>query len=177
MINDILPWCKIYIATNGILLDKMNIEFFRFVNNNNVKIEITKYPMKYNLSYILKDEKIFFIEDNVKKNFFKYKININGTNDSYVHAAICERHGHCNILKDGKIYPCPIIANVEYFNSFFNTNFKVTEEDYIDIYKENRKEKYLNVYFSNSPFCKYCNGINREVVDWKISERKIEEWA
>ena len=84
----------------------------------------------------------------------------------------------CYFLKNGKIYQCCIMANIDYFNKYFHTNISYDIDDIsIDIFQHTEQE--IN-NFLNTPhnMCKYCNTIIRPHTykDFQTSKQEIEEW-
>jgi hypothetical protein len=81
-------------------------------------------------------------------------------------------------LYKGKLYACPKIAYIQQFNSYFNQNLEVTQEDWIDIYKAESTNEIVDFLFKPKPFCRYCNMKgNVYNVKWKLSKREIAEWV
>ena len=83
----------------------------------------------------------------------------------------------CTFLKNGKIFHCPIVGNIEIFNKYFNQNLLVTDKDYIDIHKVKNLKEILNFLSHSIPFCRYCNFKKINFALWKLSKKSIEEWT
>ena len=80
-------------------------------------------------------------------------------------------------MYDGKLYPCFAIAYIRHLNKKYNKNFKVTKDDYLDLY--NIKELSEVKRFLKRPyysFCRYCmfessqykweNSPNHDISEW-----------
>jgi hypothetical protein len=86
--------------------------------------------------------------------------------------------GSCVTLRDGKIYICSTVAHIQFFNKFFGKELRVTEDDYIDIYKANSKDEILAFLHKPFPFCRYCKlSESSGGLDWRVSKREITEWV
>ena len=79
-------------------------------------------------------------------------------------------------MSNGRLYTCPIIPYVKYFNKAFGQNLRECEEDSIDINEVNSYEELAEFVTHRVPFCRYCNVRNRSVHDWKQSDHSIWEY-
>ncbi len=188
------PNTRIGITTNGILLDDMNESFWKTLNENDVSIVPSIYPIKINWKSILDkaekyDVKLYasyktnekLTQDNIEKNrktsFSKIKLRQKGSNDT-VHQLNCKKRFIRYVMQEGKLYICPTVAYIRHLNKKFNTNFVVTEDDYLDLYKiKNTNEIKTFLEKPSLHFCKYCErGI--EKVKWENSEEHtLSEWT
>ena len=101
------------------------------------------------------------------------RIGVNG-----IDLKVCKKRIGCNSMYDGKLYPCFIIAYIRHLNKKFNTNFVVTEKDYLDLYKV-KKPKEIGEFLDTPefPFCNYCI-VNSGEVAWENSkEHTLNEWT
>jgi len=76
----------------------------------------------------------------------------------------------------GKIFRCARPMLIPYFNEHFNTDFKVRDGDFIDIYKTTVEEIY-SLKLTRAPFCGYHNSANYSLIEWGQTDRSIEEWV
>jgi hypothetical protein len=108
----------------------------------------------------------------------KVPLDINGGQNSKSNYKICGAANGCIQLRHGKIYTCPVIAYIEYFNNFFGKNLEVTEKDYIDIYKVKSIDEIYSFLCKPMPFCRYCN-IKKVVygLGWAVSKKQVTEWT
>jgi hypothetical protein len=108
----------------------------------------------------------------------KIPLDITGSQDarsSYKNCVIS--WGCCVTLRDGRIYTCCIIGHVKFFNQYFKQDLKVTENDYLDIYKINTKKEIIDFLEKPFPFCRYCNTKGIQFGQrWSVSKKEIEEW-
>ena len=192
------PETEIELSTNGLFLDKQDNLFYKTVHETNTALIISNYDSDINWNGILKKlndydinkfgiyyntafigEKItpMLAEETKITNFYKYNLNIKGTEKIQERFESCFFRYFMNQLKNGKIYPCPVIANVEHLNKKFNVDFKVTQNDYIDLTKVRKFKDILKFLDKPPEFCKYC-GKFKESVNWEISSNPdISEWT
>ena len=183
---------NIRIVSNGLLLEKMSNDFYRCLRDNKVTVEQTKYPI--DLDFIRIKEKLY--EENVRYVFFDNTGESEKTmqifpvagddemselallnSNERLHFFDCWEANQCIRVQDGKCYTCSRIPHIHLLNEMFGTNYKVMKDDYIDIYKAEKKQDIYEFLASAVPFCRYCQV--EKITDghkWKVSERKREEW-
>ena len=178
------PKTTIQIFTNGILLPKMDETFWKTCCKYGVVLEITKYPIKLDYQEI----ELLAIQHQVEYRYYNTEIiktsmhkplDLEGKQDKYENFENCYMaNGKCVMLKEGKLYPCTLIPNLETFNHTFHKNLKVTDKDYIDIYSDVTAEEIYEFLSNPTPACKYC-----KVKEWTyghkwgVSRKCIEEWT
>lgn len=178
------PNTIIRLTTNGLLLLKQNDEFWKVCRENKVTIVNTKYPI--NLDYEAMQNKakremvkFRFFEgtgDNVVKKSFKKIINLKGNSNIDESFQKCHIANYGNFLMEGKFYGCPFSCqSYRIFNSKYDMNLQMTEDDYLDIYKIQNKEEIFEFAAKPRLYCRYCNGLS-PTFDWTRSEFKKEEW-
>lgn len=194
------PNAQLIIMTNGIRLlnnefinGKQNNEenyqnFWQICKENRVDITVTVYPIK--LDYIK-------IEEEAKK----YGLNIKLSSD--VHAVTptkqtkitdkhpftlkgnspkeyfvrCLYYNKFNVLKDGKLFMCPVMAHIGILNKKFGTNFSYKDGDFVDIYKAKSWEDFVKYSSSRIPFCRYCDLRNwGPCQEWAPSKKELSEY-
>ena len=110
-----------------------------------------------------------FIYDNgivENKEFYHYEFNNTKSGDEVENFNVCYMAKNCANLKNGKIFLCPIINNIDRYNKYYHTNYEVLDDDYIDIYRANDANE-IYKYLSNPvQFCKYCNLKQMRKVKW-----------
>ncbi len=187
------PKTSINIITNGVLLDDMNESFWKTLNQNNVQIVPSIYPVKINWKSILdKAEKynvgIYADRGHNKKitpdNIDKFRITVFGkmtlskSSGNEMDRSKCEQKFVCNSMHDGKLYPCATIAYIRHLNKKFNTDFVVTEKDYLDLYKiKNTDDVKHFMETPVLPFCRYCKKGTAGMKWENTSEHALSEWT
>lgn len=174
---------NISIVTNGLLLTKQLNEFWQTCKKNDIKIVVTKYPIK--LDYLEIENKAkkegvkmeyFGNTDSVLKTMFREPIEINGQNDQDTNFKKCYKGNNCITLKEGKLYTCTVPPHIHHFNKYFNQNIQVVENDYIDIYKAKNLTEIFNFLCKPIPFCRYCT-LKIDGIKWHPSKKEVSEWT
>lgn len=174
---------RIAVVTNGILLSKLSSDVLTEFNNNNIEIIITKYPIKLDEDELEHIKKLYGLKisyTNRSKTIKKMNhmpLDLNGTQNINDNFKICYS-ARCTNLKGTKIYPCPIVASIEHFNSYFSVELPVSNNDYLDLQKCKTKKQITDFLSKPIPFCAYCkrNEITYNL-PWQISTKHIKEWT
>ncbi len=170
-----LPYSKIELVTNGLLLDKMSEEFFRALHENNISIQISNYPPTQNKLKKLKEIlSSFKIKYSVTPMIMNFTANLNpkGTSDREKTFKNC-RHAYCTILRDDSFYICPICAYIDNYNKYFNKNIPVPKG--INIYSNSAKQ-ILKKLRKSEETCKYCTIVSNYIT-WGCSNNPKEtDW-
>ncbi len=177
----------IIIITNGLLLDKMDNQFWNTCMDNDISIEITKYPiafdyfrieaimhkMKGKVKIVFKGRTRF-----LRKKQYRLPLDEKGKQDGIYGFRYCFMAGNCINLKNGHLYTCSYAACMEQFNKYFNKKIPVTKEDGIDIYKDYSTQQVLDKLSKPIPLCQYCAVKDRTYGnEWAISKKEYAEWA
>jgi hypothetical protein len=184
------------IITNGTLLLKQSDDFYDCCRINDITIVITIYPVRLDYEAIMNMAEKHGVKmqfwgdvknasnsrrklpiDYVGKSWRKLSIDIKGKQNPERSNALCYASNYCFQLVEGKLYKCWRIAYIKYFNDFFDKSLKITESDYIDIYKENDIDIILEKLHRPARFCRYCIMDSASVIKWANSEKNITEWT
>lgn len=182
VVRNLFPNAKILLVTNGLMLPKMAKEFYNVCRDNNIEIAITDYLLIDFAStiYNLKRDGIKAISyKNSKKWKYKQLRLTEGEIDCFEK---CKLKNMCNNYKDGKIYLCPHIAYIDFFNKAFKKDIRLDESDYISLGDVNDYDDLMNKLENAKPkFCfKYCNCYDKKhptIGDWKRTKKDIEEFC
>ncbi len=177
------PETRVLILTNGLLLKNINDDFWNTAKENNIDIEITRYPINFDYDYIKKkgEEKgvrvVFFgRSDYIQKTLFTLPIDLKGKHDIKESFRECYMARNCITFRDGKLYPCSYAAYIYRFNYFFKKDIPVTDKDYANIYTM-PVEKILQRIGNPIPLCAYCASDKRTYGNkWTKSKKQLEEW-
>ena len=174
---------EIRIISNGILVNSMTEDFWKVLHDNKIILSVTKYPLKLDYDLMKKNAKKFKVDfefyDNTDKEQIWYNIKLqeNGKNDPKKSFYKCFVANDCIMLKNGKLYTCTLIPNIEHFNKYFKKNLEVCKDDSIDIYKAKSKHEIFDFLSHPVPFCRYCNpDIKDYSLKWEASNKDITEW-
>lgn len=175
------PLSGIDLVTNGLLLLQMPGEFWAQCKACGVVIAISHYPIKLNykrIKSIAKEYGVITSYGKKSRGMYKWLLDINGGQDIKESHTYCFRANQCTVLQEGKIYACSLPPWINYFNDYFGKDLKVSESDYIDIYKIKKFEDIQRFLGKPIPFCKYCN--TKKMVysnKWELSKKEITEWT
>lgn len=179
-----MPNIPITIQTNGICLNSMPEVFWKACHENNILIRVTRYPVKLDLIAISTLAKKYNVDlkfhpsSEVVKSFNLYPIDIYGRGDKDKEFAECKMKCRYVLIKDGKLFTCPIVGNAEHFNHAFGTNLEYDENNYMDLNSVDSFEQFEQFAKHAIPFCKYCKPAEyRKDIGWAHSQKKITEWT
>lgn len=175
---------QIDVYTNGVLLDKQNEEFWETCKNEHINIVVTKYPVKVDYEKSEKKANQYGVgfeycngNEEVKK-LFRITMDTSGMQDEFDSFVRCHRANACITLKNGKLYTCTTIPNIEHYNKMFNEKLGVTDKDYVDIYSISDFDEMMEKLAKPVPFCRYCAiGADSKLYDWSQSKKEKSEWT
>lgn len=175
---------EIRVISNGLLVNKMSDEFWDTLRKNKVILSVTKYPLTLDYDLMKQTAKKHNVQfefyDNTDENQIWYNIKINEKGDCDPRKSFykCFVANNCIMLKNGKLYTCTLIPNIEHFNKYFDKKLNVTKEDYIDIYEAKDKKEIFDFLAKPVPFCRYCNpDIKDYSLGWETTKKDIKEWT
>ena len=202
--REVFPNALICLFTDGLLLDKWNKKegdenIWEAVKKYEIEVRLTQYPIEMDIDKIVKNAEIHgvpvtFEPPELKKgtrlwifseigalqyrgvkHSVKHPFDLSGNQDKYRWIS-CYQFNESIVLRDGKIYTCPMIPYVHYFNKAFDQNLEVKEDCYIDIYKATSFEEIAEFCTHRTSFCNYCAVHKRTSKRWKQSTHDIREW-
>lgn len=179
------PNAIIRLTTNGLLLLQQKEDFWAVCRDYNITIVNTKYPIKIDHEKMKEKAesegvKFQFFDgtgDDTVKTSFKKIITLDGTNDPVISFAKCHCANYMNFLMEGRLYSCPFSCqSYRIFNKKFEQNLKMTEGDYLNIYKVQDMQEILEFAARPRPYCRYCSDLDRWH-EWERSKQDISEWV
>lgn len=184
-VRESFPYAIIRLSTNGLLLLQQKDEFWKVCRDYDVTIVNTKYPIKLDhekMKEKAQKEGVKFQyfrgsgDDNVKTSFKKV-ITLEGTHNPVKSFAKCHISNFGNFLMEGKLYGCPFSCqSYRIFNKKFNQNLRMTEKDYLDIYKIKDMQEIFDFAARPRPYCRYCSELKRGY-EWDRTSQSISEWV
>ena len=175
-----LPWSKISIFTNGLLIPKMDSSFWEECRNLDVVIALTRYPINFDYDkaeHICRKNGVkleIFGDRGKEKSFFRLPLDPEKRQIGWISHFRCIGFG-CITVNNGMIFPCAQAACVNHLNKKFGTGFKWEKGDFIRVRDLRNAEQLLKLRNNPIPFCKYCKRI--EPVKYKTSKRELSEWV
>lgn len=203
--REVFPDSHICLFTDGLLLpkwgsyeDERNI--WEAVKKYEIEIRMTQYPIPIKMDAIVDGAKahgvpvtfdppkfekgarlwvfseIGALQYRGVKHSVKHPFDLTGQQEKYRWVS-CYQFNESIVLRDGKIYTCPMIPYAHYFNEKFNTNLEVKDDCYIDIYAASTYEEIAEFCTHRTSFCDYCAVHKRYSRPWKQSTHSCEEWT
>ncbi len=184
-VREHFPYTVIRLTTNGLLLLNQKDEFWQVCRENNVIIVNTKYPINLKFDEMREKAanesvKFQFYEgtgDHLVKKSFKKAVNLKGDSnpvESFIH---CNLANNKNFLMEGKLYSCPFSCqSYRIFNKKFAQHLRMTDGDFLDIYKAQNMQEILNFAARPKYYCRYCKGVS-PLFDWEQSKKEMCEWV
>jgi sulfatase maturation enzyme AslB (radical SAM superfamily) len=176
---------EVIIFTNGILLASQPDAFWQACADNNAAINVTRYPL--NIDWRPVNEKAAQYSVATKwadfhgkkaKILRKFTLDCSGQHNAKDSFSMCIMANRCPHLMNGKLYTCTTPIFIKFFNSEFNENLQVGDQDYLDIYKVHDMDEVFDWIRKPVPFCRYC--ATREMqfgIKWERSKRERSEWT
>ena len=182
-----LPHASISLVTNGLLLAKMDEDFWRLMKELDISLNVTVYPIKFDYEKYERKARECGIKNNfdhsslggrseIVKTTYLMPIRDVPAFNPYEMYARCEHANFCVALKEGRIYSCSFASNIHHYNEYFHKNIPESEEVSINIYENGRKEidEYLK---SPNKMCSHCDICGYKYdIPWRVSEKRAEEW-
>ena len=183
---DLFPESEISFLTNGVLIPQQKTEFWEICSECNIKVCISKYPIKLNNKKIDEIKERWKVEfdwvggkDTPVKKMWKYPIDLTGKVSKWNSFMICSQVNTCMRMKNGKIYPCNTTACIEHFNKYFNKDIKlIPGKDFLELEKVKDIQEVLEFLITPPHLCRYCHRTGVTFgYDWEVSKKDISEWT
>lgn len=177
------PSTELICVTNGMLLDKLSDAEIHELVGMDIINKITVYPplRKQVNSFCLKAEsnnaKYIRINLDETKNFTLRRFSLSKSAPKYdFYNCFCYKAFSSIFLYKGKLYGCLRTALISSLNYMSDVKLTLVADDFIDIYKTTKTDIF-KFKITRRPFCGYHNSANASIIEWDLSERKIEEWV
>lgn len=175
-----LPTAALHIFTNGLHFPQMTEKFWRACRENNINIKVTEYPIKFDYKYwfdFARQHGVDIANENPEaiKTTYRLPFVEKGGLDPYKNYIKCYHANQCIVLREGRLYTCPIAAWNSYLNEYFDKQFPELEQNSIDIHKATDAETIMEFLKNPIKMCEFCDIYNYEYnIPWHVS-RKDEE--
>ena len=179
MARKYFPSAGISIYTNGLLIPKMQEEFWQTCRDTYCGIQLTRYPVKVDygqLEALCKEKGVrveVFGDRGEDGAFFKFPLDSEKKQNGSLSHFRCGSFG-CVTVDRGRIFPCPQSACINNLNRRFGTNFKWEKGDFIDVKEVRDAMEILRLRNKPVPFCKYCKPW--QITKYGPSKRTVSEW-
>ena len=180
MARKFFPWARIIIFTNGLLIPKLDDEFWNICKETETEMAITRYPVKFDydkVESICREHGIpteIFGDRGEENSFFKLPLDPEKKQNKRLSHFRCCAFG-CVTVDHGRIFPCSQAACVGHLNRRFGTDFKWEKDDYIEVDNIKDAKEIIRLRLKPIPFCGYCK--HQEYTPYGPSSRSLSEWT
>lgn len=176
--RELFPNTDLQIVTNGLLLKQKKEDLMDLCNSLRVTICVSDYRL-INLREALAGFQ--YVRVDGKAQLYNVSLDLTGENDKVTSFNNCDLHMyHWLFFQGGRFYPCCVMANIHYFNKYFeDADLPTPSKDEISISIYDHSLEEIN-QFLNTPLemCKYCDTIHRRTAysSFHVSKKEITEW-
>ena len=177
------PNTRIELATNGTLIEKLypHLQVFK---DNGLYICFSMYhsgskidePSTLSTIQAVLGDHVSWTE---KGGMYNIGLDLTASQDPDKSYEYCYDCHLCRYLRNGKIYVCPVVGNLDQFQKYFNVEIPIKDEQCcIDIFTHSDAEivDFLNNQHSCCAMCK-TNYRNINLHPWAVSKKEISEWT
>jgi hypothetical protein len=180
------PSGDIRVVTNGILLNKKEVRFWRECSAHKIKIAVTVYPhMEKQFEAARSRGRTFGVDVfphggsvGADKTSLHYPFDLSGEQSPASSFTQCPIFG-CTTLREGRLYPCSPRAYLYIFNKYFPEHaLPESEKDSIDIHAAKSAAEIFDFLSRPIPFCRFCH-VDKisDTGSWRQSKKEIGEWS
>lgn len=176
------PYAHLEIVTNGLLLHRVQDETWDCIRQNDAVLNISLYKptfaIREKISALLHDKKIKYSFGSGLEQYnetgviddFHTGLTDSPVNDGKVAAQYCMGN-KCHFLRNGKISKCALPLLAADINCYFDKQYAVHVEDYVDLYDDTISPWDMIDRLENAtPFCNYCiEGVPRRF-EWSVKQ-------
>lgn len=179
--REAFPKAEIHLVTNGILLAKMNEQFWTSCASSKIILDVTRYPIHIDLVKIRELSNTYGVmlsESPLATKFHHYHMNRKGDSNAKETFNACRRESYCPFLDSdrGRLHICAISASAGIYSDYFKDNQLITSDsDSISIHGDTTSKDIFRFLSSSIPFCRYCT-TKKTLFDWTRSSLVKEEW-
>lgn len=174
------PRAKISIFTNGLLIPRMDREFWDICRRTGCVIALTRYPVKFDygrVEALCRENGVeveVFGDRGKEGTFFRMPLDPAKRQNRWLTHFRCISFG-CITVERGRIFPCSQSACVGHLNRRFGTDFRHQAGDFIPVSELKDARQLLRLRNRPVPFCGYCRPI--EPTPYSSSRRSLSEWV
>lgn len=174
--RSLFPNSSMVLVSNGILLNQLTDEQINTLNSLHIELCISEYGLKIDRSKMRKFNRFYYHN---KVQLYNVSLDLNGSQDFIKSYQNCDLvNGKWYFLKNGRIYQCCVMANIDYFCNHFQKKIDYNLDDIsIDIYSHTLDE-IENFLRTPHQICRYCDTIARKhsYCNFEVSKEDIKEW-
>ena len=182
----LLPRIRIVLATNGILLGRMDDEFWDALVNCGVELHLSSYPINMDYDALAEMARARGVytdfamdltgHDAGKDAFLKVAIDPEGRQDPARSFNSCFFGGSFMQLSDGSLWNCQVAAHHGTLNAAFGWKMASEPADELPLASIASTGDIESFRRSAHPMCRYCANDQMGVATWARSRRDEREW-
>lgn len=172
----LFPNSDIVLVSNGSLLKNVKDEDIKKLNDANIQLCVSYYGINIDKEKFNKFQTRYF---HGKTKLYNISLDLTGSQNIKTSFRDCDivQHGWL-FYKNGRLFQCCIMGNIDYFIKHFNANISYDLDDIsIDVTNHTLEEveKFL---MTPHQVCKYCKPIMRQKTyqPFAVSKGDIKEW-
>lgn len=180
-VRKFFPYSSVWIVTNGLLLPYVSEKILEAIRECGASVEITQYPVTRDiLDILLETTKKWHIKTWIGKPVTKFFKQISSDENEYYNIAWKKCVSKtCHFLRNGRLYPCPMILGFEN-REFLGLNISehtVNSNSFDLIGGKEDGWRILLKLTEPTELCKYCSA-DVEWFEWSVSGRDVkkEDW-
>ena len=181
-----LPHIRIVLATNGLLVGRMDDEFWDALVSCDVELQFSAYPINVDYNGLIGMAKArgadvaFAMDlterDSGKEAFLKVAIDPEGRQDPVRSFNSCFFGGSFMQLSGGSIWNCQIAAHHATLNAAFGWKMASEPSDELPLASVTSIDDIESFRRSERPMCRYCANNQMGIMAWGRSRRDESEW-
>lgn len=182
--RECLPNATLDIITNGLMLPKMKNTFWKSMKDSQVNLKVTKYPINFDYEYceeLAKEHGIMLsygVVPEPVKTTYHLPINDNAVFNPYQMYMKCYHANQCVVLREGRLYTCPLAANVHHYNKYYGKHIPAGEDVSIDLHNATDWKEIEEFLKRPNKMCSHCDIYHYTYdIPWAVSKRDIKEWT
>ncbi|MDO4319447.1 MAG: radical SAM protein [Bacteroidales bacterium] len=181
MLRHYFPDGELYIFTNGLMLPKMDDEFWQMSRDLGFIIALTRYPIKFDYDAVedlcrrQNVRHIVFDDRSMANSFFKFALDPEKKQNGRLSHFKCYNRGCLSVVGD-RLYPCSISACVDHLNKAHGTKFEHCKGDWLEVSEITDVSQIKRLRDTKVPFCDYCV-YPITSVKYAPSKRERSEWV
>lgn len=173
--REYFPKADVVLVTNGLLIHRI-VPYIDEFNEAGIAVCMSDYGLRAGLDSVRKLNRLY---GHNKGQMYNISLDLSGNQNPVRSFNYCDlARNHWYFLKDGRLYTCCVMANIDIFIEHFKVNMPYALDDVsIDIYTHNAQEIES---FLRTPHdaCCYCDTLRRKQSygQFERSKGDIREW-
>lgn len=181
-----LPQQRVMLCTNGLLLKRMDDDFWRALVECDVWLLISPYPLRIDYEGLAELARSKGVHAGLAKDitgtaegkeaFMRLAIDPEGECDQAESFVSCPFGGRYLQLARGAIWPCQVAAHHGSFAKRFGYSMHDTPEDSLPLAAIGSTDDIETFRRTPHPMCRYCRNDALTVMPWEHSQLDATEW-